>query len=142
VYLVDTNVVSGLAKAPSVGAWVEANSDRLFLSVVTIAEITDGIAKSRRQGATRKADELSAWFETLLHLYRDRILVFDVAAARVAGALSDRARGLGWTPGLADIIIAATAAGRGLVILTRNLRHFGPLGVPAHDPFASLPPDS
>lgn len=118
---------------------MEAHSSALFLSAVSIAEIEDGIAKTRREGATRKASGLTAWLETLLHLYRDRILPFDVAAARIAGALSDLARGSGFAPGFADIVVAATARCSGLTILTRNLRHFEPLGVPALDPFKRLP---
>jgi len=77
----------------------------------------------------------------VLHLYGDRILAFDTGAARVAGALSDLARGQGQAPGFADVMIAATAQRHGLVILTRNLRHFEPLGVKVHDPFSALPPD-
>jgi toxin FitB len=60
-----------------------------------------------------------------------RVLAFDTPTARIAGALSDRARGQGHAPGLADIIIiAATAQHHGLTILSRNVRHFVPLGVP------------
>ena len=143
MYLVDTNVIS--ARAPSrvtpaeMAAWMDAHSTELFLSVVTIAEIEDGIAKANREGATRKSRDLSAWLETVLHLYAARILPFDLAIARIAGVLSDQARGQGHAPGFADIMIAATAQRHGLTILTRNLRHFEPLGVPVHDPFNYLP---
>ena len=119
--------------------WMDAHSASLFLSVVTVAEIEDGIAKARREGATRKGVDLSAWLETVLHLYGDRVLAFDTATARIAGAISDRARGLGHTPGLADIIIAATAQRHGLTFLSRNLRLFEPLGVAVIDPFTRLP---
>jgi predicted nucleic acid-binding protein len=144
VYLVDTNVISAAAPskaaAPaSLVAWMEERSAALYLSAVTIAEIEDGIAKARREGATRKAKQLTDWLETVLHLYADRILAFDVAAARVAGGLSDRARGAGHAPGFADVVIAATARCHGLTILTRNVRHFAPLGVAAVDPFKTLP---
>lgn len=143
MYLVDTNVISARASSrvalPELAAWMDAHSTELFLSVVTIAEIDDGIAKAQREGATRKSRDLSAWLETVLHLYAARILPFDLAAARTAGVLSDRARGLGHAPGFADIMIAATAQSHGLTILTRNLRHFEPLGVPVHDPFNCLP---
>jgi len=54
--------------------------------------------------------------------------------------MSDRARGQGQAPGLGDIIIAATAQHHGLTILSRNVRHLAPLGVPVLDPFAALPP--
>ena len=142
VYLVDTNVISAgapsraSASAALVG-WMDRNSAALFLSAVTVAEVADGIAKARREGAARKAAALSAWLDTLLHLYRERILAFDVAVARIAGSLSDVARGQ--APGFADIVIAATARHHGLTILTRNIRHFEPLGVSAFDPFRALP---
>jgi toxin FitB len=144
VYLVDTNVIS--AAAPSKAAppanlitWMEKVSDKLFLSAVTIAEIEDGAAKIRREGAIRKADMLDSWIELVLHLYRDRVLPFDVTAARIAGVLSDHARGQGHAPGFADIAIAATARTHRLTILTRNVRHFKALSVPIIDPFDALP---
>jgi len=139
LYLVDTNIISITAPSrpaqASVAAWLEKNTASLFISVITIAEIEDGIAKARREGASRKAGNLIGWLESLLHLYAPRILPFDLPAARIAGHLADLARGQGQAPGAADIMIAATAQRHGLTILTRNLRHFLPLGVPAHDPF-------
>jgi predicted nucleic acid-binding protein len=143
VYLVDTDVIS--AGAPSrlapaeLIAWMDTNSRALFLSAVTVAEIEDGIAKLRREGASRKGAPLAAWLEAVLHLYESRVLPFDTPTARIAGTLSDRARGQGQAPGLADIISAATAQQHGLTILSRNARHFVPLGVPVINPFAALP---
>jgi predicted nucleic acid-binding protein len=119
---------------------MDAQSALLSLSSVTVAEIEDGIAKLRREGATRRSADLAAWLEAVLHLYGDRILAFDTSTARIAGILSDRARGQGQTPGLGDIIIAATAKRHGLTILSRSTRHFVPLGVSVLDPFAALPP--
>ena len=57
---------------PSLAEWMDTHSASLFLSAVTVAEIEDGIAKSRREGATRKSADRAAWLETLLHLYDDR----------------------------------------------------------------------
>jgi predicted nucleic acid-binding protein len=144
VYLVDTNVISAAAPSrpvsPALVEWMDTHSAALFLSAVTVAEIEDGIAKSRRDGATRKSVDLTAWLEAILHLYGDRVLAFDTATARIAGAMSDRVRGQGHAPGLADIIVAATAQRHGLTILSRNLRHIEPLGVAVIDPFVKLPP--
>ena len=114
---------------------MDRNSERLFLSTVTVAEIEDGIAKARREGARLKATALAAWLETIVHLYSDRTIPFDINAARIAGRLSDRARGNGHSPGFPDLAIAGTAMAHRLTVLTRNLQHFGPLGVPARDPF-------
>jgi predicted nucleic acid-binding protein len=143
-YLVDTDVISAGAPArgedsSSLLLWMDQNSRSLFISTITVAEIADGIAKARREGARRKAARLTGWLEALLHLYGDRVLPFDVAAARIAGALSDRARSNGRIPGFPDLAIAATAAAHGLTVLTSNLRHFEPLNVAAHNPRESLP---
>jgi toxin FitB len=144
VYLVDTNIISAASptrQAPAeLIAWMDAQSALLFLSAVTVAEVEDGIAKSRREGATRKSRDLRAWLEAVIHLYGERILTFDTPTARIAGALSDRARGQGHTPGISDIIIAATAQHSSLTILSRDTRHFAPLGVPVLDPFVVIPP--
>ena len=65
----------------------------------------------------------------------------DIAVARRIGILADLARGQGQAPGLADLAIVATAQRHGWTVLTRNVRHFGPLGIPALNPFEALPLD-
>ncbi len=144
-YLVDTNVISVTAPTTQVRraelmAWIDAHSTELFLSAVTIAEIADGIAKAKREGARRKASDLAAWLQTVLHLYGDRVLPFDSATAEIAGALSDLARSRGHSPGFADIAIAATARRHDLIVLSRNERHFAPMLVAVLDPLQELPP--
>jgi toxin FitB len=118
---------------------MDQKSGLLFVSAISIAELESGIAKLRRTGATRRADALHQWLDTLLHLYANRVLPFEADTARLAGRLLDRARGRGHDPGFADAAIAATAEGHGLTILTRNLRHFAPLGIACLDPFEHLP---
>ena len=118
---------------------MEAHSDALFLSTVTVAEICDGIAKLERTGAAARAARLGDWLELVLHLYGDRVMPFDIAAARLAGTLMDRARAIGQSPGFADLAIAATAGCRDLTVLTRNVRHFAPLAIRAVNPFETLP---
>ena len=131
-YLVDTNVISVTAptmavRRPELIKWMDLHSPNLFLSAVTIAELTDGIAKAKRQGAKRKASDLSDWLRTVLHLYGDCVLPFDSPTAEIAGVLSDLARGRGYSPGFADIAIAATAHRHDLTILSHNERHFAPM---------------
>lgn len=146
MYLVDTNVLSAVAPTKAVPLqalreWMERNSAGLYLSVITVAELEDGIARSRRTGAHAKAKRLADWLEAVLHLYGSRIFPIDILTARQIGSLADHARGQGRDPGLADLAIAATAAVRGYVVLTRNLRHFAPLEVAMHNPFDTLPED-
>ena len=144
MYLVDTNVLSmgspdRRAGAGALADWLDARSGALFLSTVTVAEVGEGIARLRRSGGLARAGRLDDWLDTVLHLYGDRVMAFDIPSARLAGLLMDRARATGQAPGFADLAIAATAGVHDLTVLTRNLRHFAPLGIPAHDPFRSLP---
>ena len=143
-YLVDTNIISAAApttvvKRPEIVRWMDSHSNSLFMSAVSVAEIADGIAKAKREGAKRKASDLSAWLRTVLHLYGDRVLPLDSPTAQIAGALSDLARGRGHSPGLADVIIAATARRHELIILSRNERHFAPMDAIVIDPYRQLP---
>jgi predicted nucleic acid-binding protein len=140
-WLLDTNVLSVFAPGrPPVGheitAWFEEHTNELFLSAISAAEVEAGIAKLVRAGAARRADELRTWFDRMLGAYADRVLPFDLAAARVAGQLADAAQAKGRHPGFADIAIAGIAQSRQLVILTFNARHFDPLGVETRDPLA------
>jgi predicted nucleic acid-binding protein len=145
LYLLDTNIVSADAPAKrrvgpeAFSAWVHEHGDRLYISTVTIAEIEAGIARSDRIGATTKAEKLRRWLSTVEHFYAGRILSFGIEEARQAGAILDRARA--HDPGFEDIAIAATAAARGLTVLTANERHFAPLGVTVVNPLRKLPAD-
>jgi predicted nucleic acid-binding protein len=146
-YLIDTNVISAAAPTAPVRrqdlvAWMDSHSPDLFLSAITVAEIADGIAKARREGARRKASALSEWLRTVLHLYGDRVLPFDSETAEIAGALgalADVARSRGHAPGFADIAIVATARRHNLTILSHNERHFVPMDVAVINPFQRLP---
>ena len=75
----------------------------------------------------------------LVHLYSARILSFDLPAARIAGAVSDKARGRGHTPAFADVAIGAIARHHELTVLTRNVGDYAALGIASHDPVTELP---
>lgn len=144
-YLLDTSVVSALAPgrehfAPtSLGVWLQANHQALFLPSVAIAEIAQGISKLRRTGGTLRADRLNHWLEGLLTVYADRILPLNAESARLAGQISDAAIAQGRHPGFADVAIAAIAKNANLHLLTCNIKHFEPLGVMCTDPLITLP---
>jgi predicted nucleic acid-binding protein len=119
--------------------WLRDHADALYLSAVTVAKIEQGICKLRRAGGTERADRLTQWLDTLLGSAGDRVLSLDGIVARTAGALSDKALAAGRHPGFADVAIAATAIAHELILLTRNGKHFAPLGVEFADPFEALP---
>ena len=134
-FLIDTNVISELRKtrrSPAVVEWIASvQSEQLHISVITIGEITKGIAKQRRTaGGIAAADDLQAWLEGLLMTYADRIIPVDISIAARWGRLCDQ------HPQLAtDMLLAATALDRGLTVATRNTAHFAVAKVPVFNPF-------
>lgn len=139
-YLLDTNVVSALrvrGRNPGVEAW--ATSVPLgdqFVSAFTVAEIERGVVAKERTDASQGA-VLRRWFEdNLLPAFPDRVLPFDLSAARVLA----RYRVPEHAP-FDDALIAAVAQSAGMTVVTRNVRHFEPLGVPVLDPWDTPPPD-
>jgi predicted nucleic acid-binding protein len=139
-WLLDTNVLSatGPGKSPlpsEISAWFRERTEALYLSTVTAAEVEAGIARLRRLGSAARADNLREWFDRTVGTYAERILPFDIAAARIAGILGDVALAAGRHPGFADVAVAAIAKSRGLVVATMNRRHFEPLGIAIVNPF-------
>ncbi|MGX5801451.1 PIN domain-containing protein [Bradyrhizobium sp. Arg314] len=146
-YLLDTSFVSAFApgRVPlsvAVQKWIA--EQRLHgswhLSSIVVLELERGIAKLKRTGAHAKAERISAWFERLLAEFDQRILPIDLVVAREAGQLEEAAIARGFNPGLADVLIAATARLNALAVLTANVRHFAVLEVPYLNPFAENGP--
>lgn len=133
MFLIDTVTLSALRKRqrnPNVVAWFERQRTAdLFLSVISIGEIERGIARQRATDPDF-ARALTAWLDRILTVYGERIVPFDLRAARRWGALSAT---LGNDS--ADLMIAATALEHGLTVVTRNVSDFAPTGVAAVDPF-------
>lgn len=74
---------------------------------------------------------LYRWFDDhVLPAFADRVLPFDLPAARILAAYR--------VPEHApfdDALIAAVAQSAEMAVATRNLRHFEPLGVPCLNPW-------
>lgn len=139
-WLFDTDALSAFAPHrarpnPVVVGWFERHKNGLYMSVVSVAEIQGGISKLRRDGATQRAREMQTWADDLLDTYRERVLDLDLETARALGDLLDHARASGRDPGFADLALAATAKAHGLVLMTRNQRHFRDLGIEIIYPF-------
>jgi predicted nucleic acid-binding protein len=144
MYLLDTNIVSMLdprrhAHALELIAWLKRNGASLFLSVLTITEMDNGVLKLRREGKTDRADEIAGLVTAVLTDFADRVLGVDLETARQVARLGEAT--YQQPVALPDLIIAATAARHGLIVLTRNLGEFSRLSVPARDPFIHLPAD-
>jgi len=125
-FLLDTNVVSEWTKPnPNAGVitWLEeVDEDRVFLSVVTLAELRHGVEKLPAGNRCKKldgwlSDELSVRFES-------RILLIDKAVADLWGRLVARCEARGRSLAAMDGLIAATAVIHDLTLVTRNTTDF------------------
>lgn len=135
-YLIDTNVVSELAKdAPdaSVVAFLRS-SEQIWLSAIVIHEIEFGI-QLLPEG--RRRDSLSRMYADVVTAYSDRILGIDKSAAERAAALRAQSQSVGHILDLGDALIAGTALVHGLAIATRNVKDFDGLGIDIYDPWHS-----
>lgn len=121
-FLLDTNVISEWVKPqpdPGVISWLaKVDEDRVFLSVVTLAEIRHGIERLPN-GSRRK--RLHVWLRDELPLrFEDRVLSVDEAVADSWGELVARREAAGRPIGIMDAFIAATANVHALKLVTRN----------------------
>ena len=142
MFLVDTNVISIAARQRhddvlALLDWLDRNGDRLYLSVITIAEIEFGVLKLAREGKSERAAAIRVFLKDTLDFYGNRVLPVDVQVALHVAAL--RNRSYQQPVELADVIIAATAVRHGFIVLTHNVKDFERLGVGVHNPFETLP---
>src|SRR4029077_16675500 len=137
MFLIDTVTLSELRRRerdPMVVKWFERQrTTDLFLSVISIGEIERGIARQRTTDPGF-AGALADWLDRVLTLYGERVVPFDLRAARRWGALS---AALGTESGA--LMTAATARGHGITMVTRNGPDFEPCGVAVLDPFSRRP---
>ncbi len=142
MYLLDTNIVSlfdprRAGEAKSVIAWMREHDSLLFLSTITLTEIEAGILKLMRERKEARAGQIIALRDGIIADFSKRLLPLDVEVALTVARFAERVRPM--TIERTDLIIAATASVHSLTVLTRNLRHFEPTGVPMIDPVRSLP---
>jgi toxin FitB len=132
MFLVDTCVLSEARRENSVAVgWLKSiDSERVYLSVITIGEIMRGIALKGRTDA-HAAASLRQWLARLQNLYADRIFPIDSAVALEWGNLTAaRPRPM------ADALIAATARVHRMIAVTRNVADFSDAGVEVLNPWA------
>jgi hypothetical protein len=121
---------------------LERNSEQLHLSVISLMEISYGIAWLRHRQAWRKAALLQAWLDDVTTFHHSRIIMVVADIALRAGQLLAKARAGGVEVSAEDALIAASADVHDMTVVSANARHFVPMGVRCVDPRAGLPPDS
>jgi tRNA(fMet)-specific endonuclease VapC len=136
-YLLDTCVISELvAKQPNsnVLEWIDSvDPDGVYLSVITIGEITKGIEKLPN---SKRRQELSDWLENeLLIRFQENLIELDVNILIQWGKINARLETKGAPMPAIDSLIAASALDRGLILVTRNVSDFEETGVEILNPW-------
>jgi len=133
-YLIDTNILSELQKEqrchPNVQNWYNSvNAEQLFLSVLVIGEIRQGIERLRYRDAVQ-ANVIEQRLVTVKNVMQGRILPITQAVAERFGYLN--------SPNplpVIDGLLAATALEHDLILVTRNTKDVERSGVKLLNPF-------
>ena len=117
-YLLDTNVLDDLAKQPDGSArrrLAALDPSVVCTSIIVVAEVRYGLAK-------RPSVKLEAALAAVLATID--ILAFDEPADRSYGVIRAELERAGTPIGANDLIIAAQAVARDLIVVTDNEREF------------------
>ncbi len=141
-YLLDRDVLSAAETQGgnrNVLAWLSGiPASDLFMSAITVMEARKGFARQHAQARTALQTasimRYEADFERVLAAFSGRILVVGQIVAECWGEMLAQREA-----NVMDTAIAATAVVHGLVVATRNVRHFRGRGVRVIDPFKTNP---
>lgn len=133
-FLLDTNIISEIRKAdradPRVSAWyASVADDELYLSVLVLGEIRQGIERARSRDPD-KAAALERWTDQVQEAFGPRLLAITLPVADEWGRMNS-ARPLPTV----DSLMAATAKVHGLTLVTRNVADISGSGADCMNPF-------
>ncbi len=137
-FLLDTNVISELVRPKpddQVLRWIEETDESiLFLSVLTLGEIRNGVQRLR---PGQRRGRLESWLQVdLPSRFQDRILPIDAAIADRWGMIAAVATAKGKPVPVVDGLLAATAIQHNLTLVTRNSSDVSGTGSPTLNPWA------
>lgn len=116
------------------GAVSDLRTEDLFISVISLGEIIKGVTLLE---AGRRQQDLLGWVRRLEQDYADRLLPIDLEIVGIWGEMTAMAQKKGRIVSVCDGLIAATALGHGLHLMTRNVSDFDPTGVMLINPWES-----
>lgn len=118
LYMLDTNIVSELARNPQgvvTGRIAEVGPDAICVSIITAAELRFGCA---RKGSAKLLSQIEAILESV------QVLALDVPADAEYGGIRAELEAAGKPIGPNDLLIAAHACTLGAVLVTANTGEF------------------
>lgn len=134
--VLDTNVISEAMRPnphPPVQDWLNDQiAETLYLSSVTLAELLFGIAALP---IGKRKDRLKQTLDSLLELFKNRVLPFDSDAARHYADLAMLAKAGGRGFPTPDGYIASIAVSRGFAVASRDISPYKAAGVLVINPW-------
>jgi predicted nucleic acid-binding protein len=138
VYLIDTDVISEARKGVQANAGVRGffaraarESTPVYLSVITLGELRQGVERIRYRGDRAQGNTLEGWLQRVTAVYGDAILPLEEDTADIWGRLR-----VPHADNPLDKQIAATALLYDLTVVTRNTVDYEPTGVRLLNPFS------
>jgi toxin FitB len=136
-WLLDTNIVSELRRSrpeANVTGFISAQPlETLYVSVVTFAELRFGI---ELLGDPVRRATLNDWLANAVRpMFERRTLPVTENVLLRWRLMVEDGRKKGFTYSQPDLIIAATAADRGLTVVSRDTIDYRRAGVPVFDPW-------
>lgn len=140
-FLLDTNVVSEWTKPrpdPGVTSWLaDMDEDRIFISVITLAELRHGIERLPSPSGARR-DRLDAWLTEEVPLrFEERLIDVDPETANIWGRVMARGQAAGRPISAMDAFIAAAVLRHDMTLVTRNVSDFEALGIRYLNPWSN-----
>ena len=123
IYLLDTNIciyIMNQGPVEVIKRFRQCEPGEIGISTVTLSELQYGVAKSSQPRKNKaRVDEFLVPFE---------ILAYDQKAANIYGNIRSQLEKKGMPIGPLDMLIAAHAISRDLVLITNNEKEFRRIG--------------
>ncbi len=137
--ILDTNVVSEFMTSPPASPvldWLnDQDTSRLYLSTITIAEISFGLRVMPKGKRRRMLGE--RFHQFVASAFEQRILSFDGDAAQRYGEIMGHRKEIGRPISSLDGQIAAIARSQGGSVATRNIKDFEECQIELVNPFST-----
>jgi hypothetical protein len=138
--LLDTNVISEVMRAKpdqQVMAWIDSkHPDELATTSIVLAELLSGFDLMPDGTRQRQLREKAEYMFSAL--FSNRVLDFDVSAARMFGTVLRIRNSIGRPINEMDALIAATALSNGATLATRNVQDLEHCGIQLINPWEAI----
>ena len=123
IYLLDTNIISEIAKPQPNLSVVKKVQESISLSKIPSVGFEEMLYGVKKMPECKKKDDLFSFYVDYIQANYE-IVPFDIHASWIHSDIRERLEAKGKKAPLADSMIAATAIANNLVLVTRNTKDF------------------